>query len=65
MKQKVQFKGLTCGACQKLITNRVKKIIGVKDVIVELNGNAEIKVEREIRKEEIVKVLEGTKYTLL
>lgn len=62
MSQKLQLTGLTCSACQKLITKRIIKINGVKDVKVELNGKTEINAKRNISKEEIMKALEGTDY---
>lgn len=65
MIQKIQLTGLTCGACQKLITKRIMKIKGIKDVKVELNGKTEINAERNIPNEEIMKVLEGTEYKII
>jgi len=41
------------------------KIAGVKKVNVELNGKTEIDAERDISKEEIMKVLEGTEYKII
>ncbi len=65
MSQKIQLTGLTCSACQKLITKRIMKIEGIKDVRVELNGKTEIDAERNISREEIMKVLEGTEYKII
>ena len=65
MPQKIQITGLTCSACQRLITKRIMKIAGVKKVNVELNGKTEIDAERDISKEEIMKVLEGTEYKII
>lgn len=63
--QTIKISGLTCGACQKLITKRIMKIEGIKDVRVELNGKTEIDAERNISREEIMKVLEGTEYKII
>lgn len=41
------------------------KIKGVKEVKVELNGRTEIDAERNISKEEIMKVLEDTEFKIL
>jgi copper chaperone CopZ len=65
MTQKLQLSGLTCPACQKLITKKIMKIAGVKEVHVELNGKTEIGAERNISQEEITKVLEGTEYKII
>lgn len=65
MIQKIQLTGLTCGACQKLITKRIMKIEGVNQVKVELNGKTEIDAQRNIAQEEIAKVLEGTEYKIV
>lgn len=63
--QTIQLTGLTCSACQKLITKRLMRIAGVKKVNVELNGNTYINAERNISNEEIMKALEGTDYKII
>lgn len=65
MTQKIQLSGLTCGACQKLITKRIMKIDGVESVNVELNGKTDIAAKRNILNDEIKKVLEGTQYQVI
>lgn len=65
MSQKLQLSGLTCSACQKLITKRIMKIEGIKEVNVELNGKTEIDAQRNISQEEIMKALEGTEYKII
>ena len=65
MTQKIQLSGLTCGACQKLITKRIMKIDGVESVNVELNGKTDIAAKRNILNDEIKKVLEGTQYQII
>lgn len=58
----LKLTGLTCTACTKLITKRIKTISDVDDVTVELPGTATIKAERDVPEEEVKKVLEGTHY---
>lgn len=59
----IKLKGLTCSACQKVVEKRVKGIEGVEEVSVDLaNGAVEIKGQRMIENQEIIKVLEGTDY---
>lgn len=65
MIQTIQITGLTCAACQKLITKRIMKIAGVDSVSVELSGNTDIVAVRAIANEEITKVLEGTQYKIV
>jgi len=65
MTQKVKISGLTCVACQKLITKRLKAIKGVQDVTVLLSGETEIIAGKNISNGEITKALEGTKYLII
>lgn len=59
----IKLSGLTCPACKKLTEKRIGQILGVEKVDVNLNdGQATITADREITKEEINKVLEGTQY---
>ena len=64
MIQKIKISGLTCEACQKLITKRLTKVTGVENVTVALSGQADIVAQREITNQEIMQALEGTKYQL-
>jgi copper chaperone CopZ len=61
----VKLSGLTCTACTKLITKRIKTISDIEDVNVELPGTATIKANRDISEDEVKKVLEGTHYTVV
>lgn len=61
----LRLTGLICGACQKLISKRIKTIANVEDVTVDLSGKTEIKAQREISEDEVKKVLEGTHYTVV
>lgn len=61
----LQLAGLTCGACTKLITKRIKTISDIEDVNVELPGTATIKANREVTEDEVKKVLKGTHYTVV
>ncbi len=61
----IKLNGLTCQACQKVTQNRIGKITGVNSVKVDLNsGLTEINANKEITREEVVKALEGTPYTI-
>lgn len=61
----LQLAGLTCSACQKLISKKVSKIPDVEDVTVELSGKTEIKAPRTIAIQEVENVLDGTHYTVV
>lgn len=65
MNQTIKISGLTCSACQKLISKRLMKIDGVESVSVELTGKTDIKAKRTINDIEIKKMLEGTLYQIL
>lgn len=65
MKQAIKFGGLTCGACQKVITKRLSKISGVEKVAVESNGSTQITTVNTVSKSDVEKALEGTSYTIL
>ena len=58
----IKLSGLTCPACQKLVSKRIKSIEGVAEVNVGLSGKTDITAERSISEEEVEKVLEGTGY---
>lgn len=60
-----QLSGLTCSACQKVASSRLKKIAGVQSVQVELNGTAQISCASEISETEVQNVLSGTPYNLV
>lgn len=61
-----KLKGLTCEACVKLASARLKKLAGVKNVIIKLNtGETEIMAEREISVPEAELVLAGSGYSIV
>lgn len=63
---KLQLSGLTCGACEKVISKRLQKIEGVKEVHVSSqNQQASITASRSISKEEVVTAFEGTHYQVI
>ncbi len=62
---KLQLSGLTCDACMRVIEKRIKKIIDVHDVKIDLLGNTEILSDRQINPNEVIKVLEGTHYKVV
>lgn len=61
----IKLKGLTCGACQKLIQRRIAKINGVSDVQVDTDGKTIIGSNRRIKLDEVEKALEDTKYKVI
>jgi copper chaperone CopZ len=65
MTQKIKITGLTCAACQKLISKRISKIDGVENVDVALNGETNISAAKAISNKEIMNVLEGTQYQVV
>ncbi len=63
---RLQLSGLTCGACEKVIGNRIKKIEGVEEVHVSpVNGFASIISPRKIEIQEVETVLQGTHYKVI
>jgi len=58
-----KISGLTCEACVKLITSRVKKITGVQDVTIDLKtGDAHVSSSDEINLDQIKQSLANTTY---
>ncbi|MDO8610475.1 MAG: heavy metal-associated domain-containing protein [bacterium] len=63
---KFQLSGLTCGACEKVISKRLKTIKDVEEVHVSsINGFASIIAPRHIDKQEVERVLQGTHYKII
>lgn len=63
---KFQLSGLTCGACEKVISKRLQKIDGVQTVQVSAqSGVASISASRPISKQEVVATLVGTHYQVI
>lgn len=63
---KLQLSGLTCGACEKVISKRLQKIEGVQEVQVSSqNGVTSITASRPISKDEVITALEGTHYKVI
>ncbi len=61
-----QLSGLTCGACEKIITKRLKSIKDVVDVQVTLqNSIASVVAPRNINQQEIETALQGTHYKVI
>lgn len=59
----LKLKGLTCGACKQLSERKIKRIVGVQSVNVDLKtGNTEIISERSISALEVQSALKGTDY---
>lgn len=58
--------GLTCEACEKIITKRLNKIEGVYNVyVVAQTGATSITATRSISKEEVTQALVGTHYQVI
>lgn len=63
---RLQLSGLTCGACEKVISKRLNTIEGVEEVHVSsVNGFASIIAPRHIEIQEIEKALQGTHYKVI
>lgn len=63
---KLQLSGLTCGACEKVITKRLQVIEGVEKVQVSAqNGQASIIASRPISTDEVMEALQGTHYAVI
>ena len=63
---KFQLSGLTCGACEKVISKRLQKIDGVQEVHVSSqNGATSITASRPISEDEVILALEGTHYKVI
>lgn len=63
----IKFKlvGLHCEACIKVASLKIKKIEGIKDVLINLaTGQAEITAERPVEIKEFEQALAGTDYTI-
>lgn len=61
----IKLSGVTCAACQKIITKRISTIVGVKEVKAELTGKTFITSEKEISVSEINTALVGTPYKVV
>ena len=63
---RLQLSGLTCGACEKVISKRLKTIQDVEEVHVSsVNGSASIMAKRPIDIQEVERVLQGTHYKII
>ena len=63
---KFQLSGLTCGACEKVISKRLQKIEGVREIhVTAQNGEASITSSRPISKDEITQALHDTHYKVI
>jgi len=61
-----QLSGLTCEACEKVITKRLQTIAGVKEIHVSSqNGFTSIMATRPISKDEVIQALAGTHYKVI
>lgn len=61
-----KLSGLTCEACVKLSTRRLKRLTGVQDIKINLaNGETEITADHEISVQEADLVLAGSGYAVV
>lgn len=64
----INFKlvGLTCEACVKLATNRLKKVPGVQEVSIDLvSGETKVSSETNLDLGILAKSLEGSPYSIV
>ncbi|NTU98596.1 heavy-metal-associated domain-containing protein [Candidatus Falkowbacteria bacterium] len=63
---KLKLAGLTCEACVKLVTKRLKSIAGVENVSINLStGQTEITAFRPINPEEVTASLTNSPYSII
>lgn len=63
---KFQLSGLTCGACEKVVTKKLQTIEGLQEIHVSSqNGIAAVTAARLILKDEVEQVLVGTHYKVI
>lgn len=63
---RLQLSGLTCTACERVITKKLQIIEGVQKVHVSAtNGLTSITASRPISKDEVVQALQGTHYKVI
>jgi len=63
MKSVFSVPDMSCEHCKKTITSALKKIAGVKDVIINLNTKR-VEVIGDVQKNEIISAIEGVGYTV-
>lgn len=65
-KKSFVLSGMTCTACEKIVSKRLQIIPGVEDVIaITQTGTVTLTISREIATEEIVLALQDTHYTVI
>lgn len=63
---KVQLSGLTCNACEKVVAKRLRTIVDVQEVEVQVqNGITSIIASRLIGIDEVTQALTGTHYKVI
>lgn len=63
---KFKLEGLTCEACVKIATKRLKAIAGIDEVVIELaTGNTEVISRHPLTIDEIAAGLADTHYTVV
>ncbi|OIP99798.1 hypothetical protein AUK40_00430 [Candidatus Wirthbacteria bacterium CG2_30_54_11] len=61
----LNFSGFTCDACAKLVSNRLLRIKGVEQAIVNRSGKAQLRANRTLTADDIKPVLNGTSYSFV
>jgi copper ion binding protein len=62
----VSVRGMTCGHCQRAVTEEVGRVEGVRDVAVDLaGGTVTVTVDRPVDRAEIAAAVDEAGYTLV
>lgn len=66
IQQAVAVTGLTCSACEKIVTKKLKAVAGVVDAVVSKDsGTAVISATRDIPTGELIQALADTHYHII
>jgi copper ion binding protein len=62
----VAVRGMTCGHCERAITQEVGQVAGVRDVVVDLQGGTvTVSVDRPVDRADIAAAVDEAGYTLV
>jgi copper ion binding protein len=62
----VSVRGMTCGHCERAVTEEVGRVEGVRDVVVDLaGGTVTVTVDRPVDRAEIAAAVDEAGYTLV
>lgn len=66
IKKDYSISGMTCGACEKLVTKKLRTIPGVEEVnAFSQTGKVTVSSIKEVDPKDIIHALEGTHYTFI